>query len=382
GMAVVDIDADSSLDVLTSGYISNDVRFYKNEGGSPISWRRYFIDDDFYGAEFLHAGDIDGDGDPDVVVTSARGNSVAWYENNMPDTNWSKHLIDDGTLPGAITCDIGDLDSDGDLDVAVTGSQANRLVWYKNNLPDTNWIKKLIDGSLPVAFGVSIGDIDGDDTMDVAATSSFNDYVVWYNTTDFGENWNKYIIYPDYFSGARLLDIVDMDLDGDNDVLATAFDAGVVVCFQNRLPDIWARHNIDLNLPSANYICSADIFEDGIPEVLATGRSPSNTLRMYDAILNVELLSEILPTDYKLMQNYPNPFNPSTKIKYSLPQSSNVVIKAFDILGNEIETLVNEEKPTGTYETTWYADGFPSGIYFYQLRSGNFVETKKMVLLR
>ena len=67
-----------------------------------------------------------------------------------------------------------------------------------------------------------------------------------------------------------------------------------------------------------------------------------------------EELNEI-PTEFLLTQNYPNPFNPSTKIRYSIPQSSNVIIKVFDILGNEIETLVNEEKPVGTYEITWYA---------------------------
>lgn len=89
-----------------------------------------------------------------------------------------------------------------------------------------------------------------------------------------------------------------------------------------------------------------------------------------------------IPTTYYLTQNYPNPFNPSTKIRYSVPQSSNVVIKVFDILGNEIETLVNEDKSVGSYEITWYADNLPSGIYFYQLQAGSFVETKKMILLR
>ena len=89
-----------------------------------------------------------------------------------------------------------------------------------------------------------------------------------------------------------------------------------------------------------------------------------------------------LPSEFLLSQNFPNPFNPSTKIKYSIPQSSNVVIKVFDVLGNEIETLVNEEKSAGTYEINWYAEQLPSGVYFYQLKAGSFVEIKKMVLLR
>jgi len=92
--------------------------------------------------------------------------------------------------------------------------------------------------------------------------------------------------------------------------------------------------------------------------------------------------SKEIPTVFKLYNNYPNPFNNQIVIKYSIPQSSNVVIKVFDILGNEIESLVNEEKQTGTYELTWYAEQLPSGIYFYQLKAGSFVETKKMVLMK
>jgi hypothetical protein len=93
-----------------------------------------------------------------------------------------------------------------------------------------------------------------------------------------------------------------------------------------------------------------------------------------------------VPAEYNLSNNFPNPFNPSTTFRYSIPQSSNVVIKVFDILGNEIETLVKEEKQVGAYEVTWYAasaaGGLPSGVYFYQLKAGSFIETKKMILMK
>ena len=85
---------------------------------------------------------------------------------------------------------------------------------------------------------------------------------------------------------------------------------------------------------------------------------------------------------FELMQNYPNPFNPNTTFKYSIPNESKVIIKVYDILGNEIETLINEEKPVGTYELNWYAANLPSGVYFYRLQAGSFVETRKMILLR
>ena len=89
-----------------------------------------------------------------------------------------------------------------------------------------------------------------------------------------------------------------------------------------------------------------------------------------------------LPTEFLLSQNYPNPFNPSTNIQYAVSSRQFVSLKVYDVLGNEIETLVNEEKTSGTYEITWYAENLPSGVYFYQLKAGSFVETKKMILLK
>ncbi|HLG32648.1 MAG TPA: T9SS type A sorting domain-containing protein [Ignavibacteriaceae bacterium] len=90
---------------------------------------------------------------------------------------------------------------------------------------------------------------------------------------------------------------------------------------------------------------------------------------------------------FNLSQNYPNPFNPVTKIKYSIPSVGTslmkfVQLKVYDILGNEVATLVNEAKPPGVYEVEFNATAFPSGIYFYRLIAGSFVETKKMILLR
>ena len=89
-----------------------------------------------------------------------------------------------------------------------------------------------------------------------------------------------------------------------------------------------------------------------------------------------------LPVNFNLYQNYPNPFNPITNINYSIPYQSKVVLKIYDVLGNEIETLVNEEKLIGSYEVEFAGRGLATGVYFYQLRAGSFVETKKMILIK
>jgi hypothetical protein len=87
-------------------------------------------------------------------------------------------------------------------------------------------------------------------------------------------------------------------------------------------------------------------------------------------------------TSYSLDQNYPNPFNPVTSIQYVVSSRQFVTLKVFDVLGNEVATLVKEEKPTGEYEIEFDAQGLTSGVYFYQLKAGSFIQTKKMVLLR
>jgi hypothetical protein len=92
-------------------------------------------------------------------------------------------------------------------------------------------------------------------------------------------------------------------------------------------------------------------------------------------------LSQI-PVEYSLAQNYPNPFNPTTTIVYGLRERANVELKLFDVLGREVETMVNSEQPAGYYEVEFNASRLASGIYFYRLQAGDFVESKKMVLLR
>jgi hypothetical protein len=85
---------------------------------------------------------------------------------------------------------------------------------------------------------------------------------------------------------------------------------------------------------------------------------------------------------FALEQNYPNPFNLSTVINYQLPLKSYVTMKIFNLLGQETATLVNEKKEAGSYSVRWNAAGVPSGVYFYRLQTGSFIETKRMVLLK
>ena len=87
-------------------------------------------------------------------------------------------------------------------------------------------------------------------------------------------------------------------------------------------------------------------------------------------------------SNYALDQNYPNPFNPSTKISYSIKEEGLVTLKVYDVLGNEIATLVNENKPAANYEVQFNASQLPSGMYIYKIQAGSFSDVKKMILTK
>jgi hypothetical protein len=104
--------------------------------------------------------------------------------------------------------------------------------------------------------------------------------------------------------------------------------------------------------------------------------------RPLQEIVSVNNISNGLPVNYELKQNYPNPFNPSTKVVFALPNNSFTKLIVYDILGRETVTLVNEQLDAGTYETDFDGTNFSAGIYFYTLTTGDFTETKRMVLVK
>jgi|WetSurMetagenome_2_1015567.scaffolds.fasta_scaffold20476_2 hypothetical protein len=117
------------------------------------------------------------------------------------------------------------------------------------------------------------------------------------------------------------------------------------------------------------------------------GQNPTNEFYIDDYVLdNLPPVSvdqeNTTPVEFSLSQNYPNPFNPATSIEYAIGSRQFVTLKVCDLLGEEVATLVNEEQPAGKYEVEFDGSGLSSGIYIYKIAAGNFVETKKMILLK
>ncbi len=123
-----------------------------------------------------------------------------------------------------------------------------------------------------------------------------------------------------------------------------------------------------------------DFAVNGCPSGWAV--TSSGAIYKMSILTGISGTSEIIPDNYSLKQNYPNPFNPTTNINFSIPKSGLVTLKIYDMTGKEVATLVNEVKSAGSYLVGFNASNLPSGAYFYRVSSGNFVDTKKMMLIK
>ncbi len=235
--------------------------------------------------------------------------------------------------------------------------------------------------------------------------------VMWW-TKDGGDNWLANGLGPDPFNDIHIFDSLNViGLGGDPEGFygigqVTTYDgginwiykelefAGVVngLSFRTQLEG-WAvkedkfLYSIDggaewiqINTPG-NVVLQDLIFTDS-----STGYAVGTDGRILKYLYTVSNTEEFMngssPVEFLLGQNYPNPFNPVTTINCYIPEPCFVTLKVYDVLSNEIETLVNEEKPAGNFKISWYPVNSPSGIYFYQMKAGKFIETKKMILMK
>jgi ligand-binding sensor domain-containing protein len=171
----------------------------------------------------------------------------------------------------------------------------------------------------------------------------------------------------------------------DNWVLSIAIDSSEnkwigtqygLVAFDGSNWTVYSPSNSGLNNSWAKYIVIDTKGNKWIGTQYGLSVYKGNVISIVDKKNNV------LPNGFMLYQNYPNPFNPTTTIDYSIPKESFVTIKVYDALGREVTTLVSEEKNTGEYSVKFNGSKLASGIYFYKITAGSFVQTKKMILMK
>jgi hypothetical protein len=379
GVQVADIDNDTKMDVVAAGYRACEVVWYKKkEVGTSIEWIKSIISDNVNSAQVVRVADVDNDEDADVVVTAIDADHIIWFENN--NLSWTKRII--GDLDGAVCLELHDMDGDLDLDIVATSFLEFKVFWFENNLTNHNWPRHTIDISFPGAWGVGVADMDSDSDPDVVATSLICDDVVWYENNLPDLPWEKHII-DENLDGARYLSIVDMDMDEDLDLVVTGYESDLIVTYENDLfRTSWLKNTIDTNLNGANCVSTTDLNGDTYPDLIVTGWYANNIIWYENIIADIDLPSNKVPTSYMLSQNYPNPFNPTTDIEFSIPKSEFVTLKVCNTLGEEVSTLVSEKLAAGKYKYGWDASSLASGVYLYRIQAGDYMEAKRMVLMK
>lgn len=197
-----------------------------------------------------------------------------------------------------------------------------------------------------------------------------------YRSIDGGDNWS--LRNNGIPANAEVLSI--LSIDNGKTLLAGVAPSGVYRSTNDGLD--WTAFNE--GLPSGTITTTAISICDTFLLIGITSTNSNNRgiwrRPLSQVIVSVDQSLGNIPEKFTLAQNYPNPFNPSTTIKFQIPATSFVELKVFDLLGREIATLVNEEKSPGSYETTFDSKGLSSGVYFYRIKAGEFVQTKKLIL--
>jgi len=398
----VDIDNDRDLDLFVCREINQNEYLYRNNGNgyftkitdSPLTTN---AGESWSGSW----GDYDNDGDLDVFVTNS-GNQNNFLYRNEGDFNFTK-ITNDPIVsePGYnAVSGWGDFDNDGDLDMFITQAYVgpsftqkavNKL--YKNLLMESGSasFQKITAGEIVsdsgYSYGFAWGDYDNDGDLDVAVANTFD------------ENQKNALYKNELSNGNKWISITCKGTSTNRSAIGTKVRVKVTINGNS----VWQLQEVDgqsgycgqnlmlhFGLGNSNVIDSIKVEWPAGGDQYFTKVTVNQSVTIIEngTLISVGENTIEQPQDFKLHQNFPNPFNPSTVINYELTSFSNVELKVYDILGNEVETLVNDLKQPGIHSVSFNGSSYPSGVYYYRLdvRNSEGVasssESKKMIMLK
>ncbi len=271
---VGDVDLDGHVDVLAAGYDADTFVWYRNDGGGAFT--RFVVDDASDGAHSIVAIDFDDDDDIDFVTSSQDANRIAWYENDGSQ-NFTEKIIDSAAL-GAKRAEVADIDDDGDLDVAAASFEGDEIAWHRND-GNQNFTKEIIDTTADGAYYVSPADVDGDGDIDIFTASQLDNTIAWYENE--GEAGFTKRIIDSTAEGARSVFAVDMDRDGDADTLSAAKLGDTFAWHINDGNGNFTKRIIDESTPNADGaygITAVDMDYDGDEDILTASKWSSDVV--------------------------------------------------------------------------------------------------------
>jgi len=189
---LADIDHDGDLDLFGVAWLGQEVAWWRNEGGDPIAWTSVVIEENFNGGHWVDAVDVDHDGWVDVVGAAMDLREIAWWRNDGAEPrSWHKQIVT-SSFSGAVSTDAGDLDGDGDLDIAGAGwSSSGRVAWFENiDGNGLTWQLRSVDRGFDQSSSVNVADVDDDGALDLLGSSWGINQFAWWCVGEFvGQGW-------------------------------------------------------------------------------------------------------------------------------------------------------------------------------------------------
>lgn len=332
-----DMDNDGDMDVLTASSGLSRVDLWLNEGGDPIQWTDYIIDDNFNTAKSARAADINGDSNKDIIGAAIYGHDVTWWHNDGGNPiGWTEYPVD-SYFVGAHRVQAADLDRDTRNDIVGAGYLGHEIAWWRNNGGDPiTWTKQTLESGFTNACIAMPGDINGDGFIDVAGTSQGNNLVAWWESNgNYPITWTRHII-DENMVRPWPLDLADLDGDGDLDVISGSSHDG------------------------------------------------SREVKWYENTGTTGISDDKHPVPSKSIyfHNSPNPFNQSTDIHFSLLAEGNTRINIYNLAGGLVSSKSLGILDAGPHQYSWNAGDLPSGVYFYRICGEGTADNGKMLLLK
>ena len=278
-VAAVDVDGDGDLDLLGAAFGDDDAVWFENTAGDATAWTTNLIDFDFNGAISIFPVDMDRDGDPDVLACSEFDDEVVWWENMDGLGTFtplaSSEVIIASALGAPQSVYAGDIDGDGDPDVVTATFASDGVIWFENTAGDGSaWTPTLIAGGVDEASSVVLADMDGDGDLDVLGTSRALNAIAWFENLDGAGTFTPLgSAHPVTLSFTNVFDAIaaDVDGDGDLDVVGAAFDDAEVAWFENTngIGTAWSSANtLSASFAGTTQVAAADLDCDGDTDIL------------------------------------------------------------------------------------------------------------------
>jgi hypothetical protein len=224
-----------------------------------------------------------------------------------------------------------------------------------------------------------VGDVNGDGNVDVVSSNSFNNNAAVILGNGAG-GLSSAVTYP---TGSFDLSVVlgDIDGDGDLDMVTSNYSGASWTVYENNGAGVFINQRTLAASSAGSCATLHDRDNDG--DLDMTGVDEDDDLMfLFENRPPTSVDERTTPVATTLYQNYPNPFNPETEIGFRTRESGFVSLKVFDVLGREVATLVNTELRAGEHRVKWSANGSAGGVYVYQLRTGNFTDAKRLLIIK